>query len=300
MRITLVLLAMIFCLPSMGQDAGGLQAINGTKLFVRTMGTGEPLIIVHGGPGFSHDYLLPHLESLSKRFQLFFYDQRASGRSLTPSSDSVSLKFFIEDIESIRKSLAAEKISLLAHSWGAIPAVGYAYQYRHRIKRLILCNPVPLSKEYDAEMVATQRSKFTSKDSTDRSIIIGSPPFKAGKASAYKNLLLFSFRHSFYDDSNRKDLELAVPDNYVKATQVLYQGLGKDLSTYNFYDYVKSFEFKVLIIHGNADAIPVPAVTRIHDLIPQATLLFFHKSGHFAFIEQRKKFTSEVTNFLKP
>ncbi len=294
--VLLVLLISTFCF---GQDEGGLQLVNGTKLFVRSIGKGEPIIVVHGGPGLNHEYFLPHLESLSKRFTLFFYDQRASGRSQIPANDSISLKFFTEDIESIRKSLAAEKITILAHSWGAIPAVNYAYNYRHRVKRLILCNPVPLSKEYDAELQATQRSKFTSQDSTDRSIIVGSPAFKLGRASAYKNLLMYSFRHSFFDEQNISKLRLEVPENYVKASQALYTGLGKELANYNYYDYLKSFEFKVLIIHGSADAVPLAALTRMHDQIPQATLLIFHKSGHFAFIEQRKKFDSEVTDFIK-
>lgn len=300
MRVFIAIFSLFLTTSVVGQDMGGLQKINGTKLFVRTMGKGEPIVVVHGGPGFSHDYFLPHLEALSKRYQLFFFDQRASGRSLTPAVDSLSMNYFVEDIESIRKSLGAEKITLLAHSWGALPAVNYAYAYRHRVKKLILSNPVPLSKEYDAEMRSTQLNRFTGKDSTDRSIIVGSPPFKAGKSSAYKNLLLYSFRHSFFEDDNLALLELSVPENYTKATQALYTGLGKDLMNYNYYDYLKTFEFSVLIIHGSADAIPLSAMTRLHDQLAQGTLLIFHKSGHFAFIEQRKKFIADVLNFMKP
>lgn len=280
------------------QEGGGLQTINGAKLFVEIMGEGEPIIVVHGGPGMNHDYFLPHLKPLSKNFKLLLYDQRASGKSSIPSTDSISLKYFIEDIESIRKSLAAEKVTILAHSWGAIVAVNYAYQYRHRIKKLILSNPVPLSREYDREMLKQQQGRFTSKDSTDRSIIMGSPSYKSGKASAYQNLLRYSFRHSFFSDKNLEQLQLVVPDNFQKANQSLYKGLGADLTNYNFYELLKSFEFKMLIIHGQADAIPLAAITRMHELSPQGTLLFYNKSGHFSFIEQRKKFIADVTDFI--
>ena len=59
----------------------GLREINGTKLFVREIGKGEPLIIIHGGPGLNHSYFLPHLDALSKSFKLIYYDQRACGQS---------------------------------------------------------------------------------------------------------------------------------------------------------------------------------------------------------------------------
>ena len=60
---------------------GGLLSLNGTKLYVKTMGSGEPIIVIHGGPVLEHGYLLPHLEPLSRDYRLIFFDQRLSGRS---------------------------------------------------------------------------------------------------------------------------------------------------------------------------------------------------------------------------
>lgn len=298
MRVATLILLWSACVLANAQDTGGLQVINGAKLFVKTIGKGEVVIVVHGGPGLSHDYFLPQLQPLAKRCQLFFYDQRASGRSSIPSSDSLSLQFFIQDIESIRRSVAAEKVTIIAHSWGALLAVNYAHQFKHRMKHLVLVNPVPLSKEYDQEMQLNQRAKFTPSDSTDRSIILGSPAFKAGKGSAIRNLLLFSFRHSFYEPRNLAKLNLEVQDNYRVASQSLYRGLGSDLVAYNFYDMLKGFEFPVLMIHGSTDSVPLSALTRMHDLAPQSTLLIYHKSGHFAFIDQQKKFLADVRDFI--
>src|SRR6185295_15492811 len=146
----------------------------------------------------------------------------------------------------IRRELGVEKINLLAHSWGAIPAVNYAIHYPDKAGRLILVNPVPLSREFDGEMLENQRTKVSGRDSTDRSIILGSKDFKSGNPDAYKKLLMLSFRHSFYTAANYSKLKFDMPANYLAASQALYAGLGKDLGQYDFYEAVKSFSFPVL------------------------------------------------------
>lgn len=282
----------------LAQTEEGLQELNGTMLFVKTVGEGEPIVVVHGGPGLNHTYFIPHLDKLSKKFQVTYYDQRASGRSAIPTSGEVSLQSFTEDIEAIRKHLGKDKIYLLAHSWGAIPAINYGLQHPDHVKGIIFCNPIPFNKAYDTEMAATQQSRLVGADSTDRSIIKGSPNFKAGKPSAYKKLLLLSFRNSFYKKANFSKLNFEMPDNYKEASQALYAGLGNELSTYDYYNDIKKFSFPVMILHGKADAVPLRASEQITEALPEATLKVFKKSGHFIFIEEPKKFTHVVSKFI--
>ena len=73
-----------------------LIQVNGTELYAFTMGTGEPLLVIHGGPGMSHGYFLPHLESLTDKYQLIFYDHRASGQSsYDVDSSSMTMRNFV-------------------------------------------------------------------------------------------------------------------------------------------------------------------------------------------------------------
>jgi proline iminopeptidase len=51
------------------------------RLFTREIGSGPPIIVVHGGPDFDHAYLLPELDRLAGRARLVYYDQRGRGRS---------------------------------------------------------------------------------------------------------------------------------------------------------------------------------------------------------------------------
>jgi proline iminopeptidase len=283
----------------------GLKSINGTKLyckiqaqpFKKETGKGEPLIIVHGGPGLNHTYLLPHLKNLSRWYTLVFYDQRACGRSAITAPDSTTLKFFVDDIEGIRKNLGVEKILLFGHSWGAIPITQYALDYPDRVKGIIYCNPTTLSQEYDAIIQETRSARVTGRDSTNRSIIIGSPDFKAGKSDAYRRLLLLSFVHSFANETNFEKLKFELPANYKQASQTLFAGLGSDLKEYNYYNSVQRFRFPTLILHGREDVLPLQASERLLESIPNSRLTIFRDSGHFIFIEEPKKFYQEMVTF---
>lgn len=293
-----LLLTLIQASEILAQTKEGPTELNGTQLFVKTTGQGEPIIVVHGGPGMNHTYFLPHLNKLSKKFQVTYYDQRASGQSATPDPSTISLQTFAEDIDAIRKHIGQDQIYLLAHSWGALPAIQYGLAFPDKVKGIIFCNPIPFNKEYDEEMKEMQQSKLVGTDSTDRSIIIGSPNFKAGKSSAYKKLLLLSFRHSFYKNANVSKLNFEIPTHYKEASQALYTGLGPELSSYDYYEGVKKFSFPVLILHGSADAVPLRASQQAMESIPNATLEAFKKSGHFIFIEESRKFNTVVSKFI--
>ncbi len=67
-------------------DFTGLKKINGAALFISVRGSGEPLLVLHGGPGLNHSYFLPFLAKLEEKYRVIYYDQRACGRSTTPSA----------------------------------------------------------------------------------------------------------------------------------------------------------------------------------------------------------------------
>src|SRR5688572_10152868 len=84
------------------EDFAGRRKINGTNLYFSVKGEGDYLLVIHGGPGFNHSYFKPHLNPLENAFKVVYYDQRACGKSSIPASDSISLKFLVDDIEGIR------------------------------------------------------------------------------------------------------------------------------------------------------------------------------------------------------
>jgi proline iminopeptidase len=91
------------------------------RLYVRSIGEGVPIIVVHGGPDFDHEYLLPEMDRLAEWFRLVYYDQRGRGRSFSDqTSEAVSIESEIEDLDRIREHFGFEAFAVLGHSWGGI------------------------------------------------------------------------------------------------------------------------------------------------------------------------------------
>lgn len=283
-----------------GQSQSPNLLINGTEVFVKTIGKGSPIIVIHGGPGLNHTYLLPHLSSLAQKHQLIFYDQRACGQtSGDVDSTQMSLDLFVKDIDEIRKQLNLEKVTILAHSWGGLLGMRYASEYPQYIESLILVNTVsPLVKEYEEETNRIINKRYTKKDSTLRANILRSPEFKSGNLNAYSQIFRLSFKQSFYDTAYVNKMNLILSDDFVEKRKKIFL-LAKDLNSYNFYPSLKSIKCPTLIIYGAYDAVPLALSQKIQKNIKGSKLVTIEKAGHFPFIEQQPEFTKIVNNFLR-
>ena len=279
------------------EDFAGRRKINGTNLYFSVKGKGDYLLVIHGGPGLNHSYFKPYLNPLENTFKVVYYDQRACGKSSTPASDSISLKFLVDDIEGIRKVLKTEKINILAHSWGVVLAIQYGLQYPGRISKLILSDPVMLSREYDQEAAALVQKKSTKEDSVVRAKIVSDGNLDT---KDYEELFRLSFNPSAYNRDNVAKINLNLPDNFGVANNALFTGLMKDPSmNANLYDSLPSLKFPVLVIHGQADVVPLSAVKRLKENLPKAQLEVFERSGHFPFVEESVLYNEKVKTFFK-
>src|SRR5947209_9148479 len=109
----------------------GFVDANGVMIYYVTVGRGAPLVIVHGGPGASHDYFLPYLLPLARHNKLIFIDERGSGRSEKLEDPSgYTIENMVEDVEAVRQALGLGKISLLGHSYGGALVQAYTLKYQ--------------------------------------------------------------------------------------------------------------------------------------------------------------------------
>ncbi len=126
----------------------GFVDANGVMLYYLALGRGEPLLIVHGGPGASHDYFLPYLLPLARHNRLMFIDERGSGRSQKLEDPSgYTVENMVEDVEAVRIALHLGKITLLGHSYGGALAQAYALKYQKNLTHLILASTWSSTKE---------------------------------------------------------------------------------------------------------------------------------------------------------
>jgi proline-specific peptidase len=121
--------------------AEGFAEVPGGRVFYRSVGEGGvPLLCLHGGPGFPHDYL-EALDGLADRRQVIFYDQLGCGRSPYPSDpDKWTVQLFVHEVDAVRAALGLDRIHLLGQSWGGMLGMEYALIQPSGLDSLVICD----------------------------------------------------------------------------------------------------------------------------------------------------------------
>ncbi|MBS1771542.1 MAG: alpha/beta fold hydrolase [Bacteroidetes bacterium] len=276
----------------------GYKTVNGVKIYCKVIGEGEPILVIHGGPGMPHDYFLPYLNALAKTHKVILYDQRSTGRSGIPKDTLTGCthKNMIEDIEGLRKAFGIGKLNIMAHSWGAKLAVIYALKYPANLKSIVFCAPATFNHDYDAVM-----QKYT----TDNAY---TPKYKSAKTkiqmmhvSAIEIRMRLAFLSLMYIPENIEKVKIVFPDEYADKQTALMRGLSSDYKTYDkdYYPLLGKITCPVLVIHGDADATPVEADERLAKSVKNGKMVRMAQSGHFPFIEETEKFAQVVSGFVK-
>jgi proline iminopeptidase len=111
--------------------------IRDVSLYVEVLGHGDPLLLMHGGPGLDHVSLTPFRE-LADHHTLVLYDHRCNGRSTGAPVTSMTWENLTADADALREELGFERWAVLGHSFGGHVALEYALRYPERVWRLVL------------------------------------------------------------------------------------------------------------------------------------------------------------------
>ena len=280
-------------------DTASLRDLNGTQLFVRTMGEGESVVFIHGGPLLDHGYFLPHVAPLADDYKLVFYDQRLSGRSAAAvDSSGVSMDAFVEDIEALRVDLGVEAIHLVAHSWGGHLAQRYVIAHPERVKSLIMISPMAGSALLWQQENTFLGQMATEGDRQDRAALMATPAFSRFEPAAIEEMMRISFRPQVQDPAMLDSLNLFFPPDYADRSQQL-GALGVDLSGYDLHADLARYTGPTMLIYGEIEpgaGIGGPALA---EALPGADFLVIQDAGHFSFAEQPTAFLTAVREFLR-
>jgi proline iminopeptidase len=133
-----------------------MMSINGVSLFVEVVGHGDPLLLMHGGPGLDHVSLTP-FRQLADRHTVVFYDQRCNGRSIGAPVTSMTFENLTADADALREELGFERWAVLGHSFGGHVALEYVLRYPQRVSQLVLLDTagdIRWSQERAADVLA--------------------------------------------------------------------------------------------------------------------------------------------------
>jgi proline iminopeptidase len=111
--------------------------IRDVSLYVKVVGEGYPLVLMHGGPGADHHSMLP-FRRCADRFTLIFYDHRCNGRSEGAPVSSMTWENLTADADALRQRLGFDKWAVLGHSFGGQVALEYALRYPDSLSHLVL------------------------------------------------------------------------------------------------------------------------------------------------------------------
>jgi proline iminopeptidase len=130
--------------------------IRDASLYVDVVGHGDPLVLMHGGPGLDHVSLTP-FRGLADRHTLVFYDHRCNGRSTGAPVTSMTWENLTADADALREALGFDRWAVLGHSFGGQVALEYVLRYQDRVSRLVLLDTAGdarWSQEHAAEVLA--------------------------------------------------------------------------------------------------------------------------------------------------
>jgi proline iminopeptidase len=270
-------------------------AVRGVTLFTRRVGQGPPAVVLHGGPGAHHDYLLPGFDALADGRELLYYDQRGGGRSPVPRDVPVDWTEQVGDLEALREHWGLERLTLVGYSWGGLLAILYALEHRARLERLALVSPAPTwrAARDQFEQVFSRRTLDPAFQEARRELR-ESGLRERDPAAFQQRLFALSVAPYFFDPSRAVEL---TPFRITGRTQ---QEVWQSLGDYDLRPRLPGLRgIPSLIVHGENDPIPIDAARTAAELL-QAELHSLPRCGHVPYVEAFDAFKSLVSGFLAP
>ena len=284
---------------------GYVDAGSGVRLFYRTVGRGrDTVVVLHGGPGFSLSYLAPDLEPLTARHTLLFYDQRGSGRStLVTDSASLDAQRFADDLEALRVQFRLERLTLLAHSWGASVAALYAGRHPERVQRLLIVDGIPATRALHAlglRRLDARRDTATQRRLQELRAARLANPGDAASCRAFFGLwFVATYGDSTAAHRSRGDFCADTPEALANKVRSVDRFTLTSLGDWDWRPALRAVTAPALVIHGTADHIPMESARDWTAALPNGRLLVLDGSGHFPYLEVPERFFAVADEFLQ-
>ena len=302
-RILIPLLIFIGCQsPSPDQalvDSAEYATLNGFTFFIRQIGSGEPVLVCHGGPGLDHTYLMPQMGKLGKQARMIFYDQRACGLSgHIVDSGMMRLDTFIADMEAIRQHLGLEKMSLLGHSFGGFLAMAYTSRYPDRISHLILMNSMPPTYTLWQQGNDALFNRISPEQHQEITAVQQSDAYMLGEAKGYEDLFRVMYKLQFDNPALIDSLNITLQPDFETTSQT-FNTMMPDMINYDFTQKLQRLKAPTLVIYGDQEAGADGAIRAFKTIIPAWEVVKLAHCGHFPYIEAMPELEKYVGALLK-
>lgn len=292
----------------------GFVDANGVLIYYKTLGRGEPLMVLHGGPGASHDYFLPYLLPLARRNRIIFIDERGSGRSQRLGDTAAyTVEAMVEDVEAVRQALGLRSMNLLGHSFGGVLAQAYALRYQQHLAHLILCSTFHSTKKMN-QVFAVMKERMAP-ELRERIVRMEKEGLFGHGMDYEKRRYTNAYMVAAWGEGYFPYLYQTRPDANFDPTSTasmswdLYRQMwgsngefviDGNLESVEYADRLPSIKVPTLITVGDHDECAPELSQEMHEKIAGSKLVVLPKSGHMTFVDQPSLFLSAVDDFLHP
>lgn len=262
-----------------------------------------PLVLLHGGPGSTHNYFELLDELATDGRQLIMYDQLGCGRSSMPDQPALWRKeTWVKELMALRNYLHLDQIHLMGQSWGGMLALIYLCDYQPAgVKSLVLSSTLP-----DAKLWAQEQHRM---------IRLMAPSDQAAIAAAEKNN---DYTTKAYQAANQRYMEqhaasvptAASPEPLRRpkqtGTQSYLTAWGPNeysptgtLSDYNYTAKLKNLTQPTWITSGTDDLCTPLVAKTMYDRLPKAKWTLFAHSRHMPFVDERAQYLKQLKIWLE-
>ena len=255
------------------------------------------LLVLHGGPGAHHDYLLPQMLELAKDHELIFYDQRGGGRSRVDARDPITWRTHVEDLAAVVTEITGPSPSIVGYSWGGLLALLHltetAGDADQRPTRLVLIDPAPLTRQFRAQFEAEfSRRQASAPVVALRDALAASGLRERDPEQHRQRAFELSVAGYFADPAAATNL---TPFRVIGRVQ---QSVWESLGDFDVVEGLRRVSAPpAIVIHGREDPIPLESSEAAARALA-ARLVVIEKSGHVPYVEQPEALFPAVREFL--
>ena len=286
---------------------GYLTTPDSLRLHYRIEGTrGDTLIAINGGPGMDMESIWGDFAPLAARHVVIFYDQRGTGQSTLPSDTTrLNAERQVADLDAVRRHFGLEQVVLVAHSYGPLLAASYAIAHPSAVRRMVFFGPVPprradLWQRYGQSMASRLDSGQVAR-MAEANRRLESPT--ADVRQACRDYWAIALRPRLAEPDRtlpliRSDLCASNPAGIrfgLATTNHLVMGSYGD---WDLRGALRNVTAPTLVVHGEAESIPMDLVEEWTTSLPHATLLRIPRAAHFTYAERPELVWPAVEAFL--
>ena len=257
------------------------------------------LLLLHGGPGASHDYLLPQMLELAREHRVVTYDQRGGGRSRHDDDRTpVTWQDQVADVARVATELGVAPLDIVGYSWGALLALLYSVEAQAcRVvpapSRLALLDPAPVTRAYRNAFEQEFAHRQASAEIAALRDELNTSGLKLRDPEAHRQRMFeLSVAGYFADPHRAHDL------TPFRVTGRVQQSIWTSLGDFDLLPRLRDVHLPAFVVHGRQDPIPLASSEAVA-LGLGVELLVLEDCGHVPYVEQAAQLFPPLLAFLR-